>query len=52
MATGSEVEGIVSDKAIKIAVGVLVVTVTAAVWYLGLKEVVLGILYFVATIGQ
>lgn len=40
------------DKVIKVAVGVLVGTVALGIWYLGLKELVLGVLYFAATIGQ
>ncbi len=48
----TEIVGIISEKAVKVAVGVLAVSVTVAIWYLGLKEVVLGVLYYAAIIGQ
>lgn len=53
----TDLPGILSEKVIKIAVGVLVATVTGVVWYLGLNEVVkesvLCVLYYAARIlGQ
>lgn len=47
-----ELPGIISEKALKVVAGIVVAIVTCVIWYLGLKEVVLSVLYYAAIIGQ